>query len=82
MILRFPYLEERLQGFPPPTLPRQALVRWRPLLPITMHGPAGLSLSFARALMDPGAELPVEDLVGAVLSVGRRRFVRLSAPGE
>ena len=33
-------------------------------------------------LMDPGAELPVEDLVGAVLSVGRRRFVRLSAPGE
>jgi tyrosyl-tRNA synthetase len=32
-------------------------------------------------LGDPGAELPVEDLVGAVLSVGRRRFVRLSPPG-
>jgi hypothetical protein len=56
VILRFPYLEEPIQGSPPPSLPPSAQERWRPLVPITVYGPTGLFLSFGRALMDTGAD--------------------------
>ena len=56
MILRFPYLVELIQGPPPPSLPQSARGRWRPLIPVTVFGPAGSSLAFGRALVDPGAD--------------------------
>lgn len=56
MILRFPYQEEPLQGPPPPSLPKSAQSRWRPLVPVTVHGPVGTSVSLGRALVDPGAD--------------------------
>jgi hypothetical protein len=56
MILRFPYLEEPIQGPPPPSLPPSAQGRWRPLVPVTVHGPAAGSLSFGRTLLDCGAD--------------------------
>jgi len=40
-MLRFPYLEEPLLGPPPPSLPAASTGRWRPLVPLTVHGPAG-----------------------------------------
>jgi hypothetical protein len=54
-MLRFPYLEEPIQGSPPPSLPASAAVRWRPLVPVTVHGTGG-SVSFGRALVDSGAD--------------------------
>lgn len=56
MILRFPYLEERLGGPPPPSLPPTARGRWRPLVPVTLAGPTGASTLFPRALLDSGAD--------------------------
>jgi hypothetical protein len=56
VILRFPYLEESFQGSAPPSLPSSAHGRWRPLIPITVYGPAGASLSFGRTLLDTGAD--------------------------
>jgi len=54
--LRFPYLAEPVPGPPPPSLPPAAQGRWRPLVPVTVHGPAGRFLSFGRALVDSGAD--------------------------
>jgi hypothetical protein len=56
MILRFPYQEGPFQGPPPPSLPPSAQGRWRPLVPITIHGPAANFLSFGRTLVDIGAD--------------------------
>ncbi len=56
MILRFPYLAETLHGAPPPSLPKTARVRWRPFLPITVHGPRGASFMITRAVLDSGAD--------------------------
>jgi hypothetical protein len=56
VILRFPYLQELLRGMPPPSLPKAATARWRPLVPITIYGPSGGSLAFGRALLDTGAD--------------------------
>lgn len=72
MMLRFPYLDEPLTGPPPPSLPTTVKVRWRPLVPVTVAGPAGGSFSFGRALVDPGADdtvfpLDVAHLLGIAL---------------
>ena len=56
MILRFAYLDEPLYGPPPPSLPDDAQRRWRPLIPLSVAGPNGRSVSFGRALVDPGAD--------------------------
>lgn len=56
MILRFPYLAEPIHGPPPPSLPKSAHERRRPLVPLTVYGPLGVSLSVTRALVDPGAD--------------------------
>lgn len=56
MSLRFPYLNESLQGPPPPSLPQTAQERWRPIIPITVYGPFGTSLFIYRALVDSGAD--------------------------
>jgi hypothetical protein len=71
-MLRFPYLEEPILGSPPPSLPPSARERWRPLVPVTVHGPAGGSLGFGRALLDSGADdtlfpLDVATQLGVVL---------------
>ncbi len=54
-MLRFPYLAEPLLGPPPPSLPSTAQVRWRPLVPIVVHGPQS-HLSLGHALVDSGAD--------------------------
>ena len=54
-MLRFPYLEEPLIGPPPPSLPNTAQVRWRPLVPVVIHGSQSL-VTFGRALIDSGAD--------------------------
>lgn len=56
MILRFTYQPEPLRTPPPPSLPPSTTKRWRPLVPITIHGAAGRSFQFGRALADPGAD--------------------------
>jgi hypothetical protein len=56
VIHRFPYLEEPLYGPPPPALPATATGRWRPLIPVTVHGTAGRFLCIGRALVDSGAD--------------------------
>ena|SRR5438128_7384400 len=55
-MLRFPYLPEPLVGRAPPSLPSGAAARWRPLVPVRIHGPAGRSSFFPRALVDCGAD--------------------------
>jgi hypothetical protein len=72
VILRFPYLEEPLQGPPPPSLPNTAKLRWRPLVPTRVIAPSGQSLAFGRALVDPGADdtifpLDVANVLGVAL---------------
>ena len=72
MILRFPYLEEPIQGAPPPSLPQSVQMRWRPLVPVGVHGPVGKSLALGRALLDSGADdtilpLDVATLLGVQL---------------
>jgi hypothetical protein len=56
LTLRFPYLNEPLSGQPPPSLPATAIVRWRPLIPVTIMGPSGLGRDFGRAVVDPAAD--------------------------
>ena len=55
-MLRFPYQDEMLTGPPPPSLPASAVVRWRPLIPVTIFGPAGVFRDFGRAVLDPAAD--------------------------
>jgi hypothetical protein len=55
-MLRFPYQDELLTGPPPPTLPTGTTVRWRPLVPVEVVGPAGISRQFGRAVVDPAAD--------------------------
>lgn len=55
-MLRFPYQDERLTGFPPPSLPATATVRWRPLVLVSIVGPTGKRRLFSRAVLDPGAD--------------------------
>ena len=55
MTLRFPYLDETLRGPAPPSLPAGSLVRWRPLVPVAIHGPRGRWL-FTRAVLDTGSD--------------------------
>jgi hypothetical protein len=55
-MLRFPYQDEALTGPPPPSLPAGAVVRWRPLVPVTIFGPGGLFRDFGRAVVDPAAD--------------------------
>ena len=55
-MLRFPYQDELLTGPPPPSMPVNANVRWRPLVPITIFGPGGLFRDFGRAVVDPAAD--------------------------
>jgi hypothetical protein len=42
-MLRFLYQDEPLTGPPPPSLPAGTMVRWRPLIPVSICGPSGLS---------------------------------------
>jgi hypothetical protein len=55
-MLRFPYLDEPLTGPPPPSLPVGAVVRRRPLVPVSIIGPAGLMWDFGRAVLDPASD--------------------------
>src|SRR5262245_21466149 len=55
-MLSFSYLSEMFQGLPPPSLPPHVRQRWRPLVPVTLHGPGGASLTFGRTLVDSGAD--------------------------
>ncbi len=68
-MLQFPYLDEVLTGPPPPSLPSGVLVRYRPLIPITVVGPIG-QRQFSRALADSGGDdtvfpIDVLNLLGA-----------------
>jgi hypothetical protein len=56
VMLRFPYQDEALTGPPPPSLPASAVVRWRPLAPVTIIGPGGAFHDFGRAVLDPAAD--------------------------
>jgi hypothetical protein len=55
-MLRFPYLDEPLTGPAPPSLAGGAAVRWRPLLPVSIIGPGGLTWDFGRAVLDPASD--------------------------
>jgi hypothetical protein len=71
-MLRFPYQDELLTGPAPPSLAAGATVRWRPLVPVEIFGPSGLSRQFTRAVVDPAADDTVFPLdtarqIGAVL---------------
>src|SRR5579862_2146953 len=55
-MLQFPYQDEPLTGPPPPSLSTNAMVRWRPLVPVAIVGPTGKRRFFLRALLDPGAD--------------------------
>jgi hypothetical protein len=55
-MLRFPYQDELLTGPAPPSLPAGATVRFRPLVPVEIIGPTGLSEQFTRAVVDPAAD--------------------------
>ena len=55
-MLRFPYQDESLSGPPPPSLPVSAVVRWRPLVPVTILGLGGVFRDFGRAVLDPAAD--------------------------
>jgi len=48
--MRFPYQEELLSGPAPPSLPVGATTRWRPLIPVQVVGPGGVSRHYPRAL--------------------------------
>jgi hypothetical protein len=56
VMLRFPYLDEALTGPAPPSMPSSAVVRWRPLAPVTILGPGGVFRDFGRAVLDPAAD--------------------------
>jgi hypothetical protein len=51
-MLRYSYEDEPLTGPAPPSLPPGTLVRWRPLVPVTVIGPGGLQPDFGRAILD------------------------------
>src|SRR3954470_3075701 len=70
--MRFPYQAELLTGPAPPSLPPGAAVRWRPLIPIQIVGPGGVSRHYARAVADPAADDTV-----FTLDTARRIGVRL-----
>jgi hypothetical protein len=55
-MLHFLYQAEPLTRPNPPSLPAGAVVRWRPLLPVTIIGPSGLMRDFGRAVLDPAAD--------------------------
>jgi hypothetical protein len=70
VILRFPYMPESLPGPPPPSLPKAARERWRPVVPITVHGPLGATLALSHALVDSGADDSIFPLdVATVLAI-------------
>jgi len=80
-MLRFPYQDEPLTGPAPPTLPGSATVRWRPLVPVEVIGPAGASRQFGRAVVDPAADdvvFPIDTAarIGVVLRPDTRHRVR------
>jgi hypothetical protein len=56
VMLRFPYQDEALTGPAPPSLPAGSIVRWRPLVPVTIIGPVGVVRDFGRAVLDPAAD--------------------------
>lgn len=71
-MLRLPYQAEPLTGPTAPSLPAGTVVRWRPLVPITIVGPATRPARFLRAVVDTGADdtifpLDTVQLIGAVL---------------
>jgi hypothetical protein len=66
-MLRFPYQTEPLTGPAPPSLPPGTLVRWRPLVPVTIIGPGGLQRDFGRAILDDASDdtvFPLDVAVG------------------
>jgi len=65
-MLTFPYLDEPLTGPAPPSLPASAVVRWRPLVPVSILGPSGIVRDFGRAVLDPAADDTVFPLDTAV----------------
>jgi hypothetical protein len=71
-MLRFSYQDELLTGPAPPSLPAAVTVRFRPLIPVEIVGPTGLSEQFTRAVVDPAADdtvfpLDVAKRIGVVL---------------
>ena len=72
-MIEFRYQDEPLTGPPPPSLPPASTVRWRPLVPVRIFGPAGKQRVFSRAVLDPGADDSVFPLaVANVLAVNLR----------
>ena len=67
-MLQFPYLDESLNGPPPPSLPPFSTVRHRPLIPVTVVGPTG-QRKFSRAVVDSGGDDTVFPL-DALNSIG------------
>ncbi|MCL4205251.1 MAG: hypothetical protein KJ000_22440 [Pirellulaceae bacterium] len=55
-MLQYPYQPVPLVGTPPPSIPLDTTVRWRPFAPVTIIGPTGISRRFQRALIDSGAD--------------------------
>jgi|SRR3954465_4363710 len=55
-MLEFRYRPEGLAGSPPPSLPKAATYRLRPLIPIRIYAPSGRYHPFAKALLDTGAD--------------------------
>ena len=72
-MLRFPYLDEPLIGPAPPSMPTGATVRWRPLVPVTIFGPGGLTWLFGRAVLDPASDDTIFPLDTAVRIGARLR---------
>lgn len=55
-MLQFLYVPESLRGPAPPSLGQGATVRWRPLIPVRLIGPAGQSRQFNKVLLDTGSD--------------------------
>jgi hypothetical protein len=70
--MRFSYQPDLLTGPAPPTLPAGASTRWRPLIPVQIIGPTGVSRHYPRAVADPAADDTVFPL-----DTARRIGVRL-----
>ena len=71
-MIAFPFQDEPLTVPAPPSLPPAAIVRWRPLVPVTIIGPGGLVRDFGRAVLDPASDDTVFPLdtagrIGALL---------------
>ena len=54
-MLQFPYLPKLLKRLPPPNLPSGTMLRWRPMLTVTLVGPGDRRYT-TRAVLDTGSD--------------------------